>query len=71
MRRGTRGAGAYRRGDGAVAGEMGVLSRFWGPKRDKIVPPDTKSARSDVLSDIDPPGGDVERDEHMTRGVLR
>ena len=44
MRRGTRGAGAYRRRDGAVAGEMAVLSRFWGPKRDKIVPPDTKSA---------------------------
>jgi hypothetical protein len=31
----------------------------------------TQSRSSDVLSDFDPPGGDVERDEHMTRAVLR
>ena len=51
MRRGTRGAGAYRRRDGAVAGEMAVLSRFRGSKRDKIVHPDTKWAARRTFGD--------------------
>ena len=68
MRRGTRGAGAYRRGDGAVAGKMAVLSRFRGPKRDKIVHPDTKSARQTYFRTSIRRGGTCSRTSTSRRG---
>ena len=68
MRRGTRGAGAYRRRDGAVAVEMAILSRFMGPKRDKIVHPDTKSFPRRTFGHR-PPGGTVQPDEYIETRV--